>query len=219
MTGFGAALVAIPLLSLFIDVKLAVPLTILNGLIITTYLAASLRSHLEVKKILPLLIGAIPGLFVGVILFKVISTENLKLLLGFILILYSSYCLLLNPKARDLKTFWAYLAGFLTGATTVILSAGGPPTIIYTTLTRWTKETIKATLTGFFAINAYLAVTAQAFGGFITLEILTVFLKTGLFVLVGTVAGAKMTARINKQTYLRLIHLLLITMGVVMLLG
>ena len=40
VTGFGSALVAIPLLSLVMDVKQAVPLAILNGLVVTTTLVS-----------------------------------------------------------------------------------------------------------------------------------------------------------------------------------
>lgn len=213
LTGFGAALVAIPLLSFIIDVKTAVPLTLLNGIFITTYLALKLRSHLDYKKIFPLIIGAVPGLIAGVVLFRSINSEFIKLLLGLVLILYSSYCLLVRPKAIDPPVVWAYFAGFLTGLITIILSAGGPPTIIYATLNSWKKEIIKATLTGFFAVNAYLAVAAQAIGGFITAELLLLLVKTAPFVLVGTVIGSRLTSVINRELYLQLIHLLLIGMG------
>ncbi|WP_456384925.1 TSUP family transporter, partial [Desulfolithobacter sp.] len=47
LTGFGSALVAIPLLSLLMDVKTAVPLCTLNGMIITMYLGWRLRNHLH----------------------------------------------------------------------------------------------------------------------------------------------------------------------------
>lgn len=217
LTGFGSALIAIPLLSFLIDVKVAVPLTILNGLFITTYLALQLRSHLDYKKILPLLLGAVPGLFSGVILFKNINAEFIKLLLGAVLILYGAYCLWLKPKAIDPPVIWAYIAGFLTGLITIVLSAGGPPTIIYTTLNSWKKEVIKATLTGFFTVNAYLAVTAQALGGIITAELLLVLAKTAPFVLIGTVAGTKLTNRINRDMYLRIIYMLLIVMGIMLI--
>lgn len=50
MTGFGSALVAIPLLSLFLDIKSAVPLCMLNSLVITSFLALKMRKHLDRKK-------------------------------------------------------------------------------------------------------------------------------------------------------------------------
>ena len=65
MTGFGSALVAMPLLSFFLDARTAVPLCALNSIVITGFLLYSLHQHLDVKKILPLCIAAIPGAILG----------------------------------------------------------------------------------------------------------------------------------------------------------
>lgn len=219
LTGFGAALIAIPLLCLYIDIKLAVPLTILNSLIINTFLVFKLRHHLDYKKILPLLLGAGPGVVTGLILFGFINSELLKLFLGVGLICYGSYCLLFRPKPIHPAPIWAYLTGFLTGLITTVLSAGGPPAIIYTTMTAWKKEVIKATLIGFFTVTSYLAIGAQALGGFVTGSLLLVFLKTAPAVLLGTILGSAISGRVNRKMYLLLIYLLLIAMGVILVLG
>ena len=50
LTGFGSALLAIPLLSLLMDIKAAVPLCMLNGLVLTCYLSLHLRTHLDRKR-------------------------------------------------------------------------------------------------------------------------------------------------------------------------
>ena len=65
MTGFGPALVAIPLLSLFLDIKSAVPLCVLNSVVITSYLSLKMRKHLDRKKIAPLCLAAVPGIITG----------------------------------------------------------------------------------------------------------------------------------------------------------
>ncbi|MBC8412764.1 sulfite exporter TauE/SafE family protein, partial [bacterium] len=59
MAGFGSSIVAMPLLTMLIDLKSAVALCILNGLIITSYLCIQLRPHLDKRKILPLFIGSL----------------------------------------------------------------------------------------------------------------------------------------------------------------
>jgi hypothetical protein len=53
LTGFGSALVAMPLFLLFLDARTAVPLSILNGLIITVYLCLQLKRHLDLEKNFP----------------------------------------------------------------------------------------------------------------------------------------------------------------------
>ena len=61
LTGFGFALVSIPLLVLFMDIQIAVPLCMLSGLVITAFLSLQLKDHLDWRKILPLLFGCLPG--------------------------------------------------------------------------------------------------------------------------------------------------------------
>ncbi len=219
LTGFGAGLVAIPLLCLIIDVKIAVPLCILNGLIITSYLAVKLRSYLDKTKIFPLLIGSIPGVLIGAMLLKHIYPNHIRTLLGILLISYSGYNLLAKPKPIRPLVIWGYIAGFFTGGITALLSAGGPPAIIYTTLTDWKKEEMKATLTGFFVFNAIFTAVVHALNGMTTGITLQYFVATAPFVLLGTVLGSKLSERINRTLYLQIVYSFLIVMGLMMLLG
>ena len=217
LTGFGSALVAIPLLSLILDIKVAVPLCILNGLILTIYLALHLRRHLDRTKILPLVAGAIPGVLVGAILLQRVDAGIIRFCIGVLLISYSLYNLLVRPRSLELSRKWGYAAGFLTGAIGAAFSAGGPPAIIYTTLAGWTKEEIRATLSGFFVVNSIVTAFVHALTGVSTLVTVRIFLVTAPFVLVGTIAGSHVTARVNQQTYLRIIYLFLVVTGMMMI--
>lgn len=219
LTGFGSALVAIPLLALIIDIKAAVPLCILNGLIITVYLAVQLRRYLDRTKILPLVLGSIPGVFVGVTLLKRVDSTVIRTGIGLLLIIYSLYNLLARPRPLNPARIWGYIAGFLTGAIGAAFSAGGPPTIVYTTLTDWKKEEIKATLSGFFVVNGILTALVHALTGVSTLSTAGYFAATAPFVLIGTVLGSKATGKIDRKTYLRIIYGFLIVMGVILVAG
>ena len=217
LTGFGSALVAIPLLSFILDIKTAVPLCMLNGLIITSYLAYTLRCHLDRNKIFPLLIGAIPGIAVGVYLLKEVDGSLIRYGIGGLLIGYSLYNLLISPRPLNPGRGWGYLAGFLTGTIGAAFSAGGPPAIIYTTLTSWKKDEIKATLTGFFVVNGYITAAVHAASGITTMTTMKIFAVTAPFVLIGTAFGSMASDRIDRRTYLKLIYIFLIVMGVMMI--
>ncbi len=219
LTGFGSALVAIPLLSFVFDIKTAVPLCMLNGLVITTYMAFTLRHHLDTQKILPLLTGAIPGILAGVYLLKNSNESFLRYAIGSLLIGYSLYNLLARPKPLNPGRIWGYIAGFLTGAIGAAFSAGGPPAIIYTTMTSWSKDEIKATLTGFFVVNGYITATMHALTGISTKTTLHIFSVTFLFVLAGTILGVQVSTKINRKTYLQIIYWFLIGMGILMFWG
>ena len=219
LTGFGSALIAIPLLSLLMDIKAAVPLCMLNGLALTLYLSVHLRFHLDTKKILPLLIGSLPGIVTGALLLSRLDSHLLRLAIGVLLIGFSLYRLYLRAPSIQLPSWCGYLAGFLTGAIGAALSAGGPPAIIYTTLTGWNKEEIRATLSGFFVISGFITVIVHALTGVSSLATLSCFSVTVPFVLAGTLCGSKMSGRFSQVTYLRLVHYLLLVMGVMMVRG
>lgn len=216
-TGFGSALVAIPLLSLVIDIKSAVPLCILNSVVITTYLSLKMRNHLDTQKIFPLCIAAVPGIIVGSTALKQVSSTLIRITLGILLISYSLYSLFSKPKSGQLHKIWSYVAGFLSGAIGAAFSAGGPPTIIYTTLNDWNKDTIKATLSGFFLFNSYLIAAVHAFDGLTTIEVFTYFMISAPFVLLGTVFGTICYGKIPRERYLQIIFAFLVLMGIMMI--
>ncbi len=218
MTGFGSALVAIPLLSLFLDVKDAVPLCILNSLVITTYLSLKMKKHLDAKKIVPLCVAAVPGIIVGSTILEKISSTIIRVCLGVLLIIYSIYSLFSRPRQRKLHTLWSYVAGFSSGAIGAAFSAGGPPTIVYTTLNNWSKDEIKATLSGFFLFNSYLIATVHAVKGLTSIEIFSYFMISAPVVLLGTVLGSICYGKIEHALYLRIIFTFLTLMGIMMVL-
>lgn len=217
LTGFGSGLVAIPLLTLMIDIKLAVGLCILHNMIITTSMAVDLRRHFKWSKILPLLIGSIPGVLLGAYWFKHVNPNWLELFLAVLLISYSLFNLVFRPQPLYLSSLWGYVAGFFTGAISSVISAGGPPSIIYATLTGWKREEMKATLTGFFLYYGGLTVLVFYLGGNFGPGTWLLFAITAPFVFLGTVLGSRFGKRINQQTYLRLVYILLIIMGLIML--
>lgn len=218
VTGFGGALVAIPLLSLVMDVKQAVPLSILNGLVTTTAMAYTLRHHLDWRKILPMLIGSLPGTILGTLLLKEADAGLISRMLGLILVAVSVFNLRFAPRPVNPSRTWGHVAGFFSGAITATVGAGGPPVIIYATLHDWNKDEIRATLTGFFVINGYVTAAFHAGSGIITGHTLHLFALTGGFVLLGTMAGSRISTRMPRRTYLRIVYLLLIGLGVMLLL-
>ncbi|MBM9537522.1 TSUP family transporter [Desulfobulbus alkaliphilus] len=217
LTGFGAGLLAIPLLCLVMDVKSAVSLCILSTLIISTTMAYDLRRLLDHRKILPLLLGSLPGVVVGTMLLRMVDQGLIKNLLGILLVGVSCLNLLFSPRALNPSLIWGYLAGFLSGVINALLAAGGPPAIIYTTLHDWKKDEIKATLTGFFMLVGYYTAGVHTFSGLIDTRILSYFAVTLPFVFAGTIIGSRISERINRRLYVQVVYGVLMVLGLLML--
>jgi uncharacterized membrane protein YfcA len=141
----------------------------------------------------------------------------MKLMLGLMVTGYAMYALWSRPAVeKQLRPFWAYLAGFATGAIASAFSAGGPPTIIYTALAGWTKDTIKATLSGFFLCAGLLASGAHLMAGLTTFTVAKYYAVTLPFVLLGVWVGSRFYQQINHKLYLKIVFCCLAIMGLVL---
>lgn len=215
-TGFGSALVILPLLTMLTGVKTVVPLVILLGCVINFILLFQVRRHLQWRRVRVLLLACIPGIFCGVFILKTMATGFLELVIGLVLIVFPVWLMLKGAPSRELPVGWAWTAGFLSGILGGSVGAGGPPVIIYTALQPWGKFPIKSTLVGFFLVTSVTAGVVQAGGGLMTGEVLTLF-ASGLPALVtGVMAGSYLFGRIDSDAYRKTLNVLLILLGVMM---
>ena len=67
LSGFGAVLLSLPLLSIFLDIKTVIPLVALAALAMTLIVLVQLWRYLEWRRVYPLIIGAVPGRLGGYI--------------------------------------------------------------------------------------------------------------------------------------------------------
>jgi uncharacterized membrane protein YfcA len=171
---------------------------------------------MEKKKILPLFLGSIPGIYIGAIFLNHMESDILKLLLGLLIIMYAVYSLIFHPRPRKIHTIWAYVTGLCTGFIGSAFSAGGPPAIIYTSLTNWSKNQIKATLTGFFLLASLVTAVVHAAGGLTNEIVIKYFLASFFFVLAGVFAGSQLYSRISRREYIKFILCTLIVLGAIM---
>ena len=212
-SGFGSVLFSLPVLALFLDIKIAIPLMSLSGVVLTVYLLFSLWNHLEWRKILPLLVGTVFGVPVGVLLLKHLKASYLLITLGVMLMAYSFYGLVMKPYRKAMKKYWAYLFGFLAGCLGGAFSASGPPVIVYTSLQPWNKDQIKVTLQGYFFASGIIVIFFQAFSGLMTDMVLKYFLISLAPLMIGTYVGHFFYGRIQEETYRTFMLILLGLLG------
>ncbi len=217
LSGFGSILLALPLLSIFLDIKTVIPLVALYGLSITFLLLVQLRKHLEWERIYPLLVGAALGVPVGVFFLKKLNRDMIHWTLGIILVVYSLYSLFFKSSKGGIREGWAYLFGFLGGCLGGALSATGPAVIVYTSLQSWSKDKTKITLQGFFIVSGLMVVFAHAISGVTTGAVLRFFGISLPALILGTYVGAYFYGMIGEQWYKKVVFVLLALLGTLMI--
>jgi uncharacterized membrane protein YfcA len=215
ITGFGAALITIPLATHFVPLKYALALFVLVDL------AAALSVGLENPKnavraewtrLVPMILV---GTALGVTLLVNLPREASMLLLGLFVLGFGVYTLLPHGRSRVIAPGWAWLAGLAGGITSTVFGAGGPPYAIYLSQRGLTKEQYRATMG--FATMTSISVRAVAFALTGLLLVPEVWLKALAAVpagLAGIWVARKMFVRISRDVLLRVVALLLLASGI-----
>lgn len=217
LTGFGTVMVALPLFTMLVDIKTAVPLIALLGLFINAVQTAQLRRDVAWKLLLPILLGSLLAIPIGGQLLRIVPSFWLQAFFGCILICFVLFTMYVRPRKRPLHAAWAWIAGLVSGLLGGSIGANGPPVIVYATLGPWNKEQTKAMLVAylfgnFILICAYYTITAVFTG-----QIAGYFAATMPGTLLGIGAGTLLSRRIGEGGYHKLVLLILLILGVTMI--
>lgn len=218
MFGFAFMLLALPLSSLLISIKTAVPLLSLFLALIAGILTFRMRGRFSFRDIMPLVIGAVIGIPIG-IYFLIRSSEGfIKSTLAILLIAYSLYSLLVKKIPFRLPPWTGYLFGFFAGSLGGAFNVTGPPIIVFILTQDWSRFNTIGTLNFFFFITSLLIVIFHIVMGSINADILTTFFKLTPAVIAGMLIGTYVFRKMNDENYRKGLFLLLIIMGVMLLL-
>jgi uncharacterized membrane protein YfcA len=219
LSGFGFALIVMPLATLVLGVQTAAPLVAMTGL--TTYAinVFRYRSAINLGELVRLAAASALGVPVGIWLLSNVSETLVRQLLGAVLVMYSLYALLRPATRRLASTSWAYPAGFLAGCLGGAYNTPGPPAIVYGSLRQWPKNEFRAVLQTLFFCNAILVVASHAVAGNITSDALRHFAWALPALLLGILAGARFDNAVDQRRFRTLVTVMILGLGLVLLLG
>jgi hypothetical protein len=214
ITGFGAALVTIPLATHLVSLKFALALFVLADL------AAAISVGLENPKkavrgewtrLVPMILV---GTALGVTLLVNLPRATGMLLLGLFVLSYAVFSLFPRTRERIISPAWAWLAGLAGGITSTVFGAGGPPYAIYLSQRGLTKEQFRATLG--FATMTSISLRAVAFlitGLLLDLDIWLKALAVVPAGLAGIWVARKIFLHISREALMRVVSILLLATG------
>jgi uncharacterized membrane protein YfcA len=216
MFGFAFVLIALPLLSLFLTMKVTVPLLSLFLALIAGIMTFQLKREFSYRKIMPLIIGAVFGIPFGIYFFLASSEQLIKFTLGLVLIAYTAYCFQRKAQHWQLPAWTGYLVGLFAGSLGGAFNITGPPVVIYLSLQTGSKLNIFASLNFFFFITSILVVLFHLAAGNITVDIALTFLKFTPAMMIGLMAGRYLFRKIPEEKYKSSLNLLLLVMGIML---
>jgi uncharacterized protein len=214
ISGFGSALVTIPLLAHALPLTVVVPMVVIVDFIATLTMGLRFRGDVERVELKTVLPTMFIGILAGVALLKWVSGDVLVAVLGIIIAGYGAFRLKAPAAMKIISPRWGYAAGLAGGLAGGLFGVGGP--IYATYMSRRTDDyaRMRATLSAIFSVST----------GFRLL----VFLATGLllqsqvwwtaalilpFMFIGLTIGYRLHGRLGHRQIAVFVSLLLIASG------
>ncbi len=216
--GSGAGFVSAPMLALVMEPRQAVGL--LLPLLMVMDLT-SLRTYWR-KWSWPharrLMLGGILGVGVGAALFRAISPDGVRLLVGSLAVAFVVFQLVrefgwLRPSDRPAAPLWGYFWGSITGFTSFVGHAGGPPASMYLLRAKLDRTTYQAsTVVVFWWVNLIKFPPYLALGMF-TAQSARANLILAPVAVAGVFLGVWAHRRVSEKLFFRLTYVLLAMTG------
>ena len=216
-TGFGAATLSLPILAFFFPPKVLIAVIIGVNLFQSGWLAFTERQHLDQRQALIMILFALIGLPLGYLVYRDLSTEKLKIVLGGFVVLVAISNLAGGRQPRPWPSFLYYPLLFLGGVTEGALANGGPFIVIYAERMIKDKSAFRATLSLLWSsLNVVMCGIYTATGTW-TREMVPLMLIALPCIALGTWLGQILHHRLPEKPFRALVFAILLLAGLVLL--
>lgn len=214
--GFGAALFAMPLLTLLLGIATASPLFGFVGPTVSGIILVRNWRLVELASTWRLVVATLAGIPVGIWLVKYAPADIFTRFLGALLVGFGLYRLFKLELLKLESTAWAVPIGFVAGILGGAYNTNGPPVVIYGEMRRWTPTEFRATLQSYFFPTGLGIWLSHGISGLWTEQILQLY-SWSLPGILGAIAlGGWLNPRISPERFHTFLSVLLIILGILL---
>jgi uncharacterized membrane protein YfcA len=214
ITGFGASILTVPLLSHFYPLPFVLAVAAILDIGSGLTLGIKRRHDAAVAELKWLVPFAIIGSVLGVTLLVALPKQATMIALGVFIVGYALYGLYERVPAHGISQGWAPLAGTLGGAAGALFGMGGPPYLIYLARRIADKDALRATMSVMVSFSLVIRLTVFAVAGLLFQPYL--FIALIWFIpaaALGLWLGGKLHLRMSHATLLRIVYCVLFACG------
>jgi uncharacterized protein len=209
--GFGFALIAIPIVAVAEDPKVAVVLITAVGVPMTLWNTYRWRRHLRVREMLTVAGASLVGMPLGALVLTRAPERALTLTIGIVVLvltasLWRGLRLPAGPRTE-------ISAGVVSGALATSTGTNGPPLVIAFQATGMDRDAFRATLAGCFFAQGLVALTIFSVNGLVTADVGRAFVVGMPMVVAGTLVGERLSARLHGRAFRAAVLVLLACSG------
>jgi len=213
VSGFGFALMAVPLAAIAINLTTAVIAVSIASVINVSMLV--LRNYKDIDRGLAVRFN-VPALFgmpFGLVVLATVEQQRLKVVLG-VLIIIATLALMRGAGSVAARAWIDVVAGAISGVLAASTGTNGPPLVLAAQMRKLSPDVFRATMSFTFVVSGPLSLIFFAFGGYFSWS--AVWLAAGSIplLIIGQVIGLRVRPLINGQQFARFVYLLLLLSGV-----
>ena len=224
--GGGVGTIATPLMALAIPVSEASAIMLPLLIVVDCFSVFHYRSRFQRQTVLLLLSGAVAGIILGACFFNYfIGNERmLKFGIGLLAVLFVAFQCLRGYifgllKQGGSNTFTGVLLGAMSGFTSTLVHAGGPPVAVYLLPKKLPRDLFVGTTVIFFAVVNVLKLIPYAALGLFRPAQAGVFLILLPMSFLGVRLGVFLNKRFSEEWFQRIIYTILLLTGVQLMMG
>jgi uncharacterized protein len=219
ITGFGSALISVPLLALSQPLQFVIPLVLALDFTASLVLGSTNSKKANWSEIKILLPAGMIGACIGAFALLRLPTQPVLVALGAFTMFFGFRNIFGLQPAGRLSRSWAIPAGLAGGGAGALFGAGSPPYIIYLTRRLLDKGEVRATFSWLIAIDGGFRLGLFLFAGLLFEPRLQFAYLIGLLPMAaGLYMGNKVHMDITSGGMLRVVGTLLVLSGAMLFL-
>ncbi|MDP2610554.1 MULTISPECIES: sulfite exporter TauE/SafE family protein [unclassified Oceanobacter] len=212
----GVGVVAVPLMTIYIDPRQAAAIMLPLLLLMDFFSVRFWWGKQNLQELRRLLVPAALGLIVGYLLFDWLNADMIKMMLGILSLAFALWGLGKKQalgEPRQGHPWVARVCGLMTGFTSFVAHAGGPPLNLYLLPLRLPRPEYLATMVVTIAcLNVVKLIPYGLLGQLSSANLMTALILMP-FAWMGARYGVKLQALIDDKTFYRIIYLALGLIG------
>ncbi len=217
-TGFGFAIIALPLFLSVMDSLDAVGLTIILNLLVSFVLVPGLWRQVPKGPLARLSLGSVIGFPIGLAIFLHASLDGVRLAVGLIILLFAVWLAAGSRQAKSVdgprhKGWMDAFVGILSGAMTTALAMPGPSLMLYLSAIGMDKAALRATTLCLFTLSYGTALILQAAVGAVPILIWQTVALAALPTVIGAWAGHRLAPKLGDGLFRTIVLAILVATG------
>lgn len=189
-TGFGSALIYMPLISVVYDPRLAAPTLLMIDFICSLPFAIKAMPHCNWREVTPVSIAGALALPVGVVALVLVDPLILRWVIS-VLVLAALVTLIVGWRYKGRPTLAASLGvGAVAGLGGGAVQIGAPPLLIFWLGGNNNATTVRANIMVYFIVQGVLSCVLYIYTGLFTAETIVLSLLMGIPFAAALAAGA-----------------------------